>query len=207
MKALKLTILSIFIAAATNAQVGIQAGWNLNNLKYQLNGVEFDRSSTPGFNAGMFYRLPLSRHFVVEPALQYSRKGAMNTLPAGPVDYHKVRLDYIQAMLPFMYRYKVDRGMDFTLGAGPFLGILANADVITRYTNGTRTTSEYPIGNDNPGGFRSLDGGLRFTGGIRFARHINLSAAYDLGLADISPQANEEIRTRTFSINLGFMFW
>jgi hypothetical protein len=51
-----------------------------------------------------------------------------------------------------------------------------------------------------------LDAGLRFQTGVRLGQ-INLGMAYDLGLADIAPQNNEEIRTRAFSLNLGVFFW
>jgi hypothetical protein len=159
----------------------------------------------------MFYRLPLGYHrnspFIVEPALQYTRKGAINTNTAFPIDHYRTRLDYIQLTLPFMYRAYIDRGMDFTIGAGPFAGVLANADVVTVYANGEQTKGEYSIGTGNPNDFKPMDAGLRFGAGLRFARVINLSATYDLGLADIAPQASDEIRTRTFALNLGIMFW
>ena len=207
MKALKLTILLLACGFMAKAQPGIMAGWNLNNYQYQLNGVQQGRGSTPGFNIGMFYRGSLDRSFVVEPSLAFTRKGAMNTYTAFPIDYYHTRLDYVQLSVPFMYRAWIDRGMDFTIGAGPFVSVLTHADVITHYANGDQTKGEYAIGTANPNDFKPMDAGLRFGAGLRFARTIYLSANYDLGLADVAPQANTEIRTRTLSLNLGLMFW
>lgn len=207
MKFLRLTIALLCCGLAASAQTGITGGWNLNNYQYKTSGVQYDRSSSTGFNVGMFYRATLNRSFIVEPTLLYTRKGGMNASTPFPIDYYKSRLDYIELALPFMYRGWIDRGMDFSIGAGPYLGLLAHADAITHYASGEKTKDDYAIGTGNPNDLKPLDGGLRFAAGLRFARNVYLSAAYDLGLADVAAPANEEIRTRTLSLNLGFMFW
>jgi hypothetical protein len=207
MKALRLTIVFVACGLMASAQTGITGGWNLNTYQYRLNGVQYGRSSTAGFNIGMFYRASLDRSVIIEPTLLFTRKGGVNASTPYPIDYNKTRLDYIELGLPIMYRAWIDRGMDFSIGAGPYLGLLAHADAITQYANGDQIRGEYTVGSGNPNDFKPLDAGLRFAAGLRFGRTICLSAAYDLGLADIAPAANEEFRTRTFSLNLGFMFW
>jgi hypothetical protein len=206
MKALKLTLIFMVCALAANAQLGIQAGWNVNNYQFKVNGMQHDRVATSGFNAGLFYRGWMGHHGVIEPSLLFSRKGALNNEPEFLVDQSRARLDYVQASLPFMYRGRIDRNMDFTIGGGPFAAVLADADVITQYANGTRVVEDYRIGNGAGNDFKPFDAGLRFQTGLRISR-VNLSMAYDLGLADIAPQHNAEIRTRAFSLNLGLFLW
>lgn len=206
MKSMKLTILFAVLAFAAVAQPGVQGGWNVNNYQYKINGIQNDRTATSGFNAGFFYRGWLGYFGVVEPSLSFTRKGAMNTNTVYPVDNYKVRLDYIQLSVPFMFRAPVDRNVDFTIGGGPYASVLAHASSKTEYQNGDRIDNNYSIGNGTPDDFTPLDAGLRFQSGLRLGQ-VNLSAAYDLGLADIAPQNNEEIHTRSFSLNLGFFFW
>jgi hypothetical protein len=189
-----------------NAQLGIQGGLNVNNYQYKINGVQNDRVATPGFNVGMFYRGRLAPHAVIEPSLLFSRKGAINRDVIFPVDHYRTRLDYVQASLPFMYRGIIGRGMDFTIGGGPFAAALVHADAIAHYDNGRNISEDYVIGNDAPDDFKPFDAGLRFQTGLKI-RRINFSMAYDLGLADIAPQNNQEIKTRAFLLDLGFFLW
>lgn len=193
-------------ASVIQAQVGITGGLNTSTYKYQENGINYGRSSYVGFNAGMFYRGDLARHAVIEPSLIFSRKGARNNNTPFPVDYTKIRLDYIQLNVPFMYRGWINRDIDFTIGGGPYAALLANAAIRTHYRTGDQDLAEGSIGSDRFNDFKPLDAGLRFGAGFRFDQ-VNISMAYDLGLADIAPQGNTEIRNRTFSVNMGFMFW
>jgi hypothetical protein len=206
MKALKLTILFVACSFLAEAQLGIQGGYNVNNYQYKINGLQQDRVATSGFNVGLFYRGWLGPYGVVEPSLLFTRKGAVNTNAFFPIDHYKTRLDYIQFSLPFMFRAPLYRGMDFTIGGGPFASVLAHADAVAHYENGRNISEDYSIGVGDPNDFKPMDAGLRFQTGLRISR-VNLSMAYDLGLADIAPQNNEEIRTRAFSINLGLFFW
>lgn len=206
MKALKLTFFFLALAFTASAQPGIVGGLNVDNYQYKINGVQQDRNATLGFNLGLFYRGWLGRHGVVEPTLQFTRKGAVNSNTVFPVDYFRTRLDYVQFSLPFMFREYLARDVDFTIGGGPFASVLAHSDAITYYQNGDAVRGDYRIGSSSQDDFRALDAGLRFQTGLRFSR-VNLSMAYDLGLADVAPQNNVEIRTRAFSLNLGIMFW
>lgn len=193
-------------ATAVLAQPGIMGGVNTSTYKYQVNNTTSERSSLVGFNAGLFYRGSLNRHAVIEPSLMFTRKGARNNNTPFPVDYTKIRLDYIQLNVPFMYRGWISRDFDFTVGGGPYAALLAHSDIRTQYRTGDQVLDDGSIGTTNSDDFKPLDAGLRFAAGIRFDQ-VNISLAYDLGLADIAPQSNTAIRNRTFALNLGFMFW
>ncbi len=181
-------------------------GFNTSTYKYQVNNNTSGRSALVGFNAGLFYRGSLASHVIIEPSLLFTRKGARNNNTPFPVDYTKNRLDYIQLNVPFMYRGWVSRHADFTLGGGPYAAVLAHADVRTQYRTGDRTLDDYSIGTNSSDDFKPMDAGLRFGAGFRYDQ-VNVSMAYDLGLADIAPQANTAIRNRSFSVNMGFMLW
>ncbi len=206
MKTITLTILLSALAIIAGAQLGIQGGLNVNNYQYKINGLQHDRVAAAGFNLGMMYRGHLGYHGVIEPSLMFTRKGAINTQTVFPIDHHRTRLDYVQLAVPIMYRGFITRNVDFTLGGGPFAAVLAHADAITHFDDGTNLGGDYSIGNRNPDDFKPFDAGLRFQTGVRI-HQVSLSMAYDLGLADIAPQPNEEIRTRAFSMNVGFFFW
>lgn len=208
MKSLRLCIAisALLPALVSQAQPGITGGFNTSTYKYQVNGITNGRSAYVGFNAGMFYRASLAKHAIIEPSLAFSRKGARNNNTPFPVDYTKIRLDYVQLNVPFMYRGWVNRNVDFTIGGGPYAAVLANAAIRTHYRGGDQDLSDGSIGSDRSNDFKPMDAGLRFGAGFRFDQ-VNISMAYDLGLADIAPQGNTEIRNRTFSVNMGFMFW
>jgi hypothetical protein len=196
----------ILSATAVNAQPGITGGFNTSTYRYQVNGNVSGRSAYMGFNAGMFYRASLASHAVIEPSLLFTRKGARNNNTPFPVDYTKNRLDYVQLNVPVMYRAWIGRDADFTIGGGPYAAVLAHADVRTHSRSGDQSLDDYSIGTNRNDDFKPLDAGLRFGAGFRFDQ-VAVSMAYDLGLADIAPQGNTEIRNRTFSVNMGFMFW
>lgn len=203
---LSLALGAFLFPAAAFAQPGITGGFNTSTYKYQYNGTTNGRSAFMGFNAGMFYRGSLDRNVIIEPSLLFTRKGARNNNTPIPVDYTKNRLDYIQLNVPVMYRGWVSRHADFTIGGGPYAALLAHADVRTHYLSGDQVLDDYSIGTERFDDFKPLDAGLRFGAGFRYDK-VNISMAYDLGLADIAPQGNTEIRNRTFSVNMGFLFW
>jgi hypothetical protein len=196
----------ILPASAIQAQPGITGGFNTSTYKYTVNDNISGRSAYPAFNAGLFYRGSIARHAIIEPSLLFTRKGARNNNTPFPADYTKNRLDYIQLNVPLMYRGWISRHSDFTVGGGPYAALLANASVRTQYRNGDQDLYDYSVGTDNRDDFKPLDAGLRFGAGFRYDQ-VNVSIAYDLGLADIAPQNNISIRNRSFSVNLGFMFW
>lgn len=195
-----------FSFSAVNAQPGITGGLNTSTYRYEYRGFNEGRSAYIGFNAGMFYRVDLAKHAIIEPSVMFSRKGARNNNTPFPVDYTKIRLDYVQLNVPFMYRGWINRDVDFTIGGGPYAAVLANAAIRTHYRTGDQDLSDASIGGDRRDDFKPMDAGLRFGAGFRFDQ-VNISMAYDLGLADIAPQGDTEIRNRTFSVNMGFMFW
>ncbi len=193
-------------ALSTSAQPGITGGFNTSTYTYRVNETISGRSSYPAFNAGLFYRGSIARHAVIEPSIMFTRKGARNSNTPFPIDYIKNRLDYIQLNVPVMYRGWVSRHADFTVGGGPYAALLANASSRSHLRNGDIVVEDFSIGGDRRDDFRPLDAGLRFGAGFRYDQ-VNVGIAYDLGLADIAPQDNIAIRNRTFSVNLGFMFW
>lgn len=206
MRRAKLTFLFMACALCAAAQPGIQGGWNINNYAYQRAGVEQDRAATSGFNVGMFYRGWLGYFGIIEPTLQFSRKGAMNDNTLLPVNDYKIRLDYVEFSLPLSFRAPIGPDADFTIGGGPFAALLAHSDAVTHYANGDYSRDNYTVGTGSNNDFKPADAGLRFTTGLRFGQ-VKIGLDYDYGLADIAPQAAEQIHTRALSLNLGIMFW
>lgn len=75
MKRLLLTLSGLLVASAGYAQIGVRLGGNIANFR-TTSGEVFTSStiSRSGYQAGIFYRVPLTRRLALVPEVQYSRE-------------------------------------------------------------------------------------------------------------------------------------
>lgn len=206
MKQILLLAAALGAYLTSGAQVGLLLGGNVAGYTYSYKGVSEDRSSVIGPNAGVMLRIRPLHRWIGEPSLTYTRKGARN-MPDGAfgIDYIKNKLDYVQLSLPVLYRQPLSFLTDVTIGAGPYLSYLVNASRRTHYTDGADSNRNIVVGASAGSELRRYDAGLRLAGGLHAGRWV-LSFNYDLGLMNISPAADQKIKTRTFGTSLVLFF-
>jgi hypothetical protein len=98
---------SLLLATSAHAQLGLRAGGNLsgqitNPLQHLSGGNSLSTSSQLGYQLGITYRLPLSRHWALVPELQFSRERELASIRgydptlSSQADY-RLNLSYLNA--------------------------------------------------------------------------------------------------------------
>src|ERR1700749_366441 len=136
---------------------GIKGGFDLTSL--YISDVTSEHMK-PGFDAGVFAKLPLTRGFSIQPELLYSLKGAKDTYDnfvQGNGEY-RFNLGYLE--LPVLA--VVNLAPNFNLHVGGYAAYLVNANVKDVNSDGTiQNATEL-----NTGDFNRWDFGL--IGGVGF---------------------------------------
>jgi Outer membrane protein beta-barrel domain len=166
MKKLALVLLAGFSFAAAHAQFafGIKGGANFSNV----NGSDVSgTSSLVGFNAGVYLKLPVTKHLSIQPEVVYSGQGFKATNNGVTGSQHE---NYIN--IPVLLKYHV---AGVFIETGPQAGILASAKV-----------SQQGVSVDDKGSFNSADFSWVFGAGVKIPMTpISLDARYNLGLSNI----------------------
>ncbi len=137
----------------------------------------------PGFEAGMYAKLPVTRGFSIQPELLYSLKGAKDTYSnfvQGSGEY-RFNLGYIQ--MPVLA--VVNLAPNFNRHLGGYAAYLVNANVKNVDNNGNiEDATEL-----NTGDFNRWDFGLM--GGVGFdIENFTIGARYSYGLSNIGKNDN-----------------
>ncbi|HLP38790.1 porin family protein [Lacibacter sp.] len=186
---LSAAFIAIVFATAVQAQhvnIGIKAGLNLYNIKYN-NDVKYDMK--PGLHAGLFGHIHVTKNFAVQPELLFSAQGAKYT--TGGVDT-KLNLNYLN--VPILLQYMFDNG--FRLEAGPQLGLLLTAKV----DDGTTKT-------DIKSDLKPIDLGLGLgLGYIHVPSGFGVDARYNLGLSNINDEDNSNVKANNRGFQVGVFY-
>ncbi|HLZ87607.1 MAG TPA: porin family protein [Puia sp.] len=184
------------------AKFGIKGGFDLTTL---YSSDVSTNHMKPGFDAGVFAKLPVTRGFSIQPELLYSLKGAKNTYSnfiEGSGEY-RFNLGYLQ--LPVLA--VVNLAPNFNLHLGGYAAYLVNANIKNVDNNGNiQSATEL-----NTGDFNRWDFGL--VGGLGFdIENVTLGARYNYGLSEIGKSGNatgdltKNQKNAGFSIYVGFGF-
>ena len=130
---------SFTVASAQGSlQFGIKGGLNLSTITVS-NGVNgYSYSTLPNFNAGVFLKVPVVRHFSFQPELYYSGQGFKADDGSGGT--YSEHVNYLQ--IPLLAKFTTRTG--FFLETGPQVGLKLNAkdkengisqDVSSAYNN------------------------------------------------------------------------
>ncbi len=208
---------------------GIKGGANFAHVQLSSEGSSstIDAGKLTNFLVGFFTDVVVTEGFSVQPGLYYSGKGfklddvttdisSGSGFTVSTVSQRKTNIAYIQLPVNFLFNANTGAGK-FFVGAGPFLAAAINAkikgyDQLTATLAGqTMTTREdinekLEIGSEE--GINRFDYGATGLLGFRFNNGILLSANYDLGLANIAGNTNNEgkLKTRTIGVSIGFSF-
>ena len=104
---------NLLVASLAQAQVGVRAGTNLLNLRPEAAGARPSTSNKLGYQVGVFYQQPLTKHLSLVPEVQFSREQTQ-------VEYADVRneqnylrgsydLHWSHINVPVLLRYTLGR--------------------------------------------------------------------------------------------------
>ena len=181
---------------------GIKGGFDLTSL--YISDVSSEHMK-PGFDAGVFAKLPVTRGFSIQPELIYSLKGAKDTYDnfvQGSGEY-RFNLGYME--LPLLAVVNITP--NFSLHAGGYAAYLVNANVKNVDNNGEVQGATELNTND----FNRWDFGL--AGGAAFdIENFTIGARYSYGLSNIGKNDNlsgdltKNSKNAGVSVYIGFGF-
>lgn len=166
--------------------IGIKGGLNAFSIGTENNTTY---ETKLGYNLGLLGHIHLSKQYAFQPELVYSVQGT--TYKNGGVD-SKIHLNYIN--IPLNFQYMFDNG--FRLQAGPQLGILTGANLVT----GSNKT-------DVKSSFKGTDIGL--TAGISYVKPstgLGIDFRYNHGLTSINALNSSGSYNRGVQLTLFFLF-
>lgn len=207
---------------------GIKGGVNFASLLQTEQGSasSISSGSLTSFHAGIFADFKLGDSFSVQPSLLYTEKGATDKENVSSVGFSessnvKLTINYLQLPIYALYHKHVGNN-DFFIGAGPFI-----AYGLSGKEKGSATeTSEEPVppneqmtvtrtsaiddkvnfGDSDTSDVKRVDYGVSAMIGFKFNNGFLISAYYDLGLANIAPTSDADIKTRVFGVSVGYSF-
>ncbi len=143
----------------------------------------------------------VAKPFYIQTEISYTGLGVSRMVNDGSseVSYHN-NLHYVQIPALFKLKFgKLVKGYFFT---GPYVGFLANANIVTRENN---TTSITNVTAD----YRTVDAGLKSGGGVEFwivgKHNLALEFRYTQGFVDIN-KALPRYWNSVFGLHLSYMF-
>lgn len=216
MKKIKVFLLSTIMLTATvgfvQAQmeerdplapkIGIKGGINLANLYVD---DASDENLKVGLNAGLFFKVPFTEFFAIQPEILYSSKGSKVTYDnwlQGSGEY-RFNLNYIE--VPMLAVFNL--GPHFNLHAGPYASFLASANIKDMRDDGTIADA-----NDlNADNFNRFDYGLSGGAALEFS-NFTVGARYNYGLKEVGESGNlsgelvRDSKNSVASFYIGFGF-
>lgn len=188
----------------TSTGIDIHGGLSLATLGGTAIKSEDSLKSNIGFEIGAGYDYELSSTFSARPEINLIQKGYGVSYGDG-VD-GSFNMYYIE--VPLLMKASTDIGnIRSNLVAGPSVAVNVGNTVEAHYQN-----SSYSVSADSSdSGFKKLDYGLQFGGGVEVPTNnsnaIVADLRYDLGLANIYKySADGQVKTRTLLFTMGFKF-
>lgn len=188
--------LSIFLffifLASTNAQdvrLGLKAGVNFSNVAHD----DYNTESVTSFHVGGVVEALFSDKIGLQPEILYSEQGFVINNSNGSDTY---KISYIN--VPVLLKYYIFQGV--VLEAGPEIGFLNSAKIVSETTDGKETT-------DIKEGLRtnglSFDLGL----GFQFKNGFNVGARYNWGITNVVKKGlGQNFKNRIIQVSIGYLF-
>lgn len=202
-----LSVLMICLSYNSHAQVklGLKAGANYMNLHMiDKEGYIIETYYKPGYQAGLYANIPLSKRISFQPSLLYSKKGYKEDRTIALNSYQYIRVSYVVAPAhieaPMHFVYKTNKKIHPLIGMGPYIsyGIggkwkgLAPAgyesyvkpkgtiQFVEDYAN--KDTASTVLSN-----IRKIDAGISGFIGVGMGRHFSVQLGGQFGLLNVEP--------------------
>lgn len=185
----KLFLFAAFAAFAmfAQAQFGVKGGINIANFSGStVDDLSDQKSSVIGPYFGVFYNAKIADQFSIQPELVYSGQGSQ--LEEGNLEI-KYQVNYLN-FTPLV-RWNSPSG--FFLGTAPQIGFRLSAKI--KYMD-----QEEDIKDD----VKSTDFSWAFATGYELKSGLGFYARYNLGLASIAEDEDEDIKNSVFQVGLRY---
>lgn len=182
-------------------RIGLTAGVNMA----KVSSSDFtDAKNRTGFNAGVYLAIPVAHVLDIQPELLYTRKGAKVNLNPGSGD---IALDYLEVPVLAHINMGATPGVTPQIFFGPAVAFKVGCKL-----NGSDSGVSVSMNCDDAGtDMNSVDMGVVGGVGLMFGvggHRAGISARYDAGLKNVSPNGNGKNRAISIlaSIEMPFGF-
>jgi len=193
----------------------VLGGLNFQNLNGEDNsGNKLENDLIVGYHFGVNAQIPVAPQFYFQPGLQFSTKGAENTVSALTSTY---KLSYVELPLNFVYKALLGNGY-FMVGLGPYVayGVGGKAN----YEGGsTSSESDIKFKNEIVSGdplttvyVKPFDAGGNIFFGYELAGGLFMQLNAQLGMINIKPDHylypddNSTLKNTGYGLSLGYRF-
>jgi hypothetical protein len=188
-------ILSFALINANAQRIGIKAGVNLANAKYEYTQTSISTSNLIGFQAGLIGELPLSDALYINTGALFTMKGTKLSLMGFEMDFP---VNYVEVPLNLAFKYDLG-ALKLFAQAGPYLGVGVSAKM---KSGSDEETIDFGTETDQ---MKRLDFGANIGAGIEIGA-IQVGANYGLGLANTSNDPDETMKNAVLSFTVAFLF-
>ncbi|NGM63075.1 PorT family protein [Sphingobacterium sp. SGG-5] len=206
------------LAVGAQAQVsyGIKAGVNLGKYATSSSGdeVELDDEGVklnPSFYVTGYADINVAPNFSIQPGISLQGKGQKAKIEEEGASFTSTR-NVMSIEIPVNAVYYIptgDAGSVF-LGAGPYVGYaISGKDKWKGTFEGETETEDDKIdfsGDDKD--MKAFDAGVNFLAGYKLANGFLINVGYGLGLTNLAPDNDFDIKSsnRVLSFGVGFQF-
>jgi hypothetical protein len=188
---LLLTPCCLLLATTAHAQLGLRAGANLAGFNTSTNnGYRTSTGSLLGYQAGVFYQLPLSKRLSLVPEVQFSQERMTLTrfqlyvVSASLQGDYRERLSYLN--VPVLLRYTIG---PVYVEAGAQGGFLLGG----RETGNVTFGSSYSVDREVVGRYRRYDVGPSVGVGLKLPAGVGLSVRAYQGLVSLTQDGEANV--------------
>jgi hypothetical protein len=212
--------LFVSVSMAQSGAIGktsfaVLGGVNFQNLNGEDNsGKKLENDLIIGYHFGVNAQIPVAPEFYFQPGLQFSTKGAKNTVSALTSTY---KLSYVELPLNFVYKGQLSNGF-FMVGLGPYVAYGVGGK--TMYEGGsTSSESDIKFKNEVVSGdplttvyIKPFDAGGNIFFGYEMAGGLFIQLNAQLGMLDIRPDSylnpndSSTLKNTGYGLSLGYRF-
>lgn len=187
------------------SQIGVNTTLNVSSL-WSDDAKPSDYSIN--WAAGVYYSIPLSQSFAIQPELAYSRLGGKfkNSGENNEAISNTVTLDYIQARV--LAKYYI-AGSKFNVAVGPQGGVnlYASNKEVTR----TGENGQFVTNTEKTNIYKNVERmDFGFVGGFGYdiTNHLNANVRYYVGILDTFKKDSNYsgFNNQNFSLSVGYSF-
>lgn len=196
----KLLMIAVMVVSggivSAQTKFGFKVGYNAANVSSNLEDVKEDGKTLSGIGFGAFAEFSVSKNFVIQPQVNYNRKG-IAIAHAG----HSDKLIFNVLDIPVNALYRSNNG--FFIGGGPNLGFNLSGGL--RSHDDPSENEDFSFGK-NEDQIKRMDFGVNLLTGYEFKNGLFVSANYLKGLTNLSNAPAETWRNNVLNISLGYSF-
>lgn len=196
----KLLMIAVMVVSggivSAQTKFGFKIGYNAANVSSNLEDVKEDGKTLSGIGFGAFVEFSAGKNFVIQPQVNYNRKG-IAIAHAGHSD--KLIFNVLDISVNALYR----SNNGFFIGGGPNLGFNLSGGL--RSHDDPSENEDFSFGK-NEDQIKRMDFGVNLLTGYEFKNGLFVSANYLRGLTNLSNTPGETWRNNMLNLSLGYSF-